>query len=208
MTEDRLSRIGPLCAVLFFVLTMGGFALGAAGGGPTVTLGDSAAKIVKAYADPVGNAVWVSSYMTLLSLGAFALFAAWLFRERPVGRLVSGTYVAMTLGAVAANFVLDYRAGHGMGAQTTLAFFYLQEALFILTWAASAAFLALVPVSGWLRYTARVLAALCMLAVALPKAGWAQFPPTLFYVWMLAAGIKLALRGRTATTPVPQGGLA
>jgi hypothetical protein len=208
MTEDRLSRIAPLCGVLFFVLTMGGFAVGAASGGATATLGDSAAKIVKAYADPMGNGVWVGSYLTVLSLAPFAVFAAWLFRRHVAGQLVAGAYIAMTLAAVAANFVLDYRAGHGMSSQTTLAFFYLQEALFILTWAGSAAFLALAPVSGWLRYTARTLAALCLLAMAVPKAGWAQFPPTLFYVWVLAAGITLALRTGPATTPVPQGGLA
>jgi hypothetical protein len=209
MTEDRLRSIAPWCGALFFVLAMGGFAVGAAAGGATATLADSTSKIVKAYADPMGNGVWVGSYLTLLALAAFAVFAAWLFRGHVAGQLAAGAYIAMTLAAVAANFVLDYRAGHGMSAQTTLSFFYLQEALFILTWAGSAAVLALAPVSGWLRYTARTLAALCLLAVAMPKAGWAQFPPTLFYIWVLAAGITLALRTRAATTnTVPQGGLA
>jgi hypothetical protein len=213
MTEDRLSRIGPLCAVLFFVLTMGGFAIGAAGGGASVTLGDSTAKVLKAYADPMGSGVWVGAYLTVISLAAFAVFVAWLFRSRrgplsTAGMLAAATYVAMVLAASAVNFVLDYRAGHGMGSQTTLALFYLQEALFVLTWAASAAFLALAPVSGWLRYSARVLAGLCLVAVAVPTAGWAQFPPTLFYVWMLVAGIALARRRGIATSPVPQGGLA
>ena len=72
--------------------------------------------------------------------------------------------------------------------------------MFILTWAASAAFLALAPVTGWLRYSARVVAGLCLAAMAVPKAGWAQFPPTLLYVWMLVTGIALALRGRVAET--------
>ena len=73
---------------------------------------------------------------------------------------------------------------------------------------ASAAILALAPVTGWLRYSALVLAGLCLVAIAVPKAGWAQFPPTLFYVWMLVAGIALARRRGIATSPVPQGGLA
>jgi len=210
MTEDRLSRIGPLCAVLFFVLTMAGFAIGAAGGSSTATLGDSTAKILKAYADPVGNGAWVGMYLSVLALAPFAVFTAWLFRGRRgvAGMLAAAAYVAMVLAASAANFVLQYRAGHGMGTQTTLGFFYLQEALFMLTWGASAAILALAPVTGWLRYSALVLAGLCLVAIAVPKAGWAQFPPTLFYVWMLVAGIALARRRGIATSPVPQGGLA
>ena len=210
MTEDRLSRIGPLCAVLFFVLTMAGFAIGAAGGSSTATLGDSTAKILKAYADPVGNGAWVGMYLSVLALAPFAVFTSWLFRGRRgvAGMLAAAAYVAMVLAASAANFVLQYRAGHGMGTQTTLGFFYLQEALFMLTWGASAAILALAPVTGWLRYSALVLAGLCLVAIAVPKAGWAQFPPTLFYVWMLVAGIALARRRGIATSPVPQGGLA
>jgi hypothetical protein len=210
MTEDRLSRIGPLCAVLFFVLTMGGFAIGAAGGSATATLGDSTAKILKAYADPVGNGAWVGMYMGVLALAPFAVFAAWLFRSRRggAGMLAAGAYIAMVLAASAANFALQYRAGHGMDAQTTLAFFYLQEALFMLTWGASAAVLALAPVTGWLRYSALVLAGLCLIAMAVPKAGWAQLPPTLSYVWFLAAGIALARRPAIAAGSVPQGGLA
>ena len=213
MTEDRLARIGPLCAVLFFVLTIGGFAIGAAGGGATATLGDSTAKILKAYADPMGNGVWVGAYASTLALAPFAVFAAWLFRSRrgplsTAGLVAAAAYIAMVLAATAANFVLDYRAGHGMGSQSTLAFFYLQEALFILTWGASAAILALAPVSGWLRYSARVLAALCLLAMAVPKAGWAQFPPSLFYVWTLAAGIALMRRRAALPTTAVQGGLA
>ena len=210
MTEDRLSRIGPLCAVLFFMLTMAGFAIGAAGGSSTATLGDSTAKILKAYADPVGNGAWVGMYLSVLALAPFAVFTSWLFRGRRggAGMLAAAAYIAMVLAASAANFVLQYRAGHGMGTQTTLGFFYLQEALFMLTWGASAAILALAPVTGWLRYSALVLAGLCLVAIAVPKAGWAQFPPTLFYVWMLVAGIALARRRGIATSPVPQGGLA
>jgi hypothetical protein len=210
MTEDRLARIGPLCAVLFFVLTMASFAIGAAGGSSTATLGDSTAKILKAYSDPVGNGAWVGMYLSVLSLAPFAVFTSWLFRSRRggPGMLAAGAYIVMVLAATGANFVLQYRAGHGMDTQTTLAFFYLQEAFFILTWGASAAVLALAPVTGWLRYTALVLAGLCLIAMAVPKAGWAQFPPTLSYVWFLAAGIALARRPAIATRSIPQGGLA
>jgi hypothetical protein len=155
----------------------------------------------------------VGAYASTLALAPFAVFAAWLFRSRrgplsTAGLVAAAAYIAMVLAATAANFVLDYRAGHGMGSQSTLAFFYLQEALFILTWGASAAILALAPVSGWLRYSARVLAGLCLLAMALPKAGWAQFPPSLFYVWTLAAGIALMRRRAALPSTAVEGGLA
>jgi len=41
-----------------------------------------------------------------------------------------------------------------------------------------------------------------------PKAGWAQFPPSLFYVWTLAAGIALMRRRAALPTTAVQGGLA
>src|SRR3954452_5728910 len=71
MTEDRLSRLGPLCAVLFFVLTMGGFAIGAAGGGASVTRADSAARVRKPCAATRASGVGVGAYLTVISLAAF-----------------------------------------------------------------------------------------------------------------------------------------
>jgi hypothetical protein len=199
MNEDRLSRIGPLCGVLFTLLSFGGFAIGSAGGAPTLTLSDSSAKIVKGYADPVGSAAWVGSYTTILALAAFALFAAWLHRSRrgefsAAGLAAVAAYVGVILVNVAVTCVLNYRAGHGMDAQQTLTLFYLQEFLYIATWGLSAAFLATAPVSGWLRRAALVLAALILVVMAVPKAGVAQFPPTLFYIWVLVAGIVFARR--------------
>ena len=47
-----------------------------------MTLADSSSKIVKAFADPVGNGVWVGAYLELASLAAFVVFAAWLFRSQ------------------------------------------------------------------------------------------------------------------------------
>jgi hypothetical protein len=182
--------------VLFTVLTFVGFGVG---GGPGVTLGDTSSKILKAYDHPMGNGVWVGSYLTFLGLAAFAVFAAWLFNSRRnlqsrTGLLVAAAYVGLILVNLAASAVLNYRAGHGMSSDQTLALFYLQDFLFIASWGASAGFLALVPVDGWLRRTALGLAALILVAMAVPKAGIAQFPPTLFYIWTLVAGVALARR--------------
>jgi hypothetical protein len=197
MNQDRLSRLGPLCGVLFTVLSFGGFAV-SAGSTPTLTLSDSSAKIVKGYADPVGTGAWVGSYMTFLSLAAFAVFATWLYRSRKgelrgAGLAAVAAYVGVILVNVAATCVLNYRAGHGMDAQQTLTLFYLQEFLYIASWGLSAAVLATAPVGGWLRRTALVLAALILVAMAVPKAGMAQFPPSLFYIWVLVAGAGAAL---------------
>lgn len=194
MNEDRLSRIGPLCGVLFTLLSFGGFAISS---GPTLTLSDSAAKIVRGYADPVGTGAWVGSYMTFLSMAAFVVFATWLYRSRNgefrgAGMAAVAAYVGVILVNVATTCVLDYRAGHGMDAQQTLTLFYLQEFLYIASWGLAAAVLATAPVSGWLRRTALVLAALILVVMAVPKAGVAQFPPSLFYIWVLVAGIASA----------------
>ena len=45
------------------VLELAGVAVGSAAGRAAVTLGDSDAKIVKAFADPVGSGVWVGAYL-------------------------------------------------------------------------------------------------------------------------------------------------
>ncbi len=197
MNEDRLSRIGPLCGVLFTLLSFGGFAVGS---GPTLTLSDSSAKIVKGYADPIGNGAWIGNYMTFLSLAAFVVFATWLYRShkgefRTAGMAAVAAYVGVILVNVAATCVLDYRAGHGMDAQQTLTLFYLQEFLYIASWGLSAAVLVALPVGGWLKRSALMLAPLILVVMAVPKAGVAQFPPTLFYIWVLVAGIA---SGRSA----------
>src|SRR5204862_5806332 len=114
-----------------------------AAGRAAVTLGDSDAKIVKALADPVGSGVWVGAYLELLSLPAFAVFAVWLFRSRPglvgrVGLLGAASYLAVTTLSLVLGDVLEYRAGHGLGAPTTLALFDLQAGLFAVSWASPA----------------------------------------------------------------------
>ena len=53
--------------------------------------------------------------------------------------------------------------------------------------------------AGWLRRTALVLAPLILVVMAVPKAGVAQFPPTLFYIWVLVAGMVLARRPRAVS---------
>ena len=120
--DDRLSRLGPLSGALFVALELGGVAVGAADGRAMAALGDPTAKIVKAFADPAGAGVWIGAYMELVSLAAFAVFAAWLFRARrgplaTAGLLSAGVYVAVTVTALVVGDVLEYRSGQGLGTQ-------------------------------------------------------------------------------------------
>ena len=203
MTEDRLSRIGPLCGALFVVLELGGFAIGSAAGRANVTLSDSSSKIVKAFADPVGNGVWVGAYLELASLAAFVVFAAWLFRSQrgplaTAGMISAAVYAAVTLVSLVIGDVLEYRAGHGLGGQTLLALFDLQSGLFIASWGIAAGFLVLAPVTGWLRYSALAIAALALVGMAMPKAAPGQFAALLFLIWTLVASIALTRRSRAS----------
>lgn len=203
-TEDRLSRLGPLCGAAFVVLQLGGVIVGAAGGRSMAALGDPVSKIVGAYDDPAAAGVWVGAYLEVLSLAAFALFAAWLLRSRRgplavAGLLAAGVYVAVSLVALVVGDVLEYRAGHGMASSEILSLFTLQSGLFFATWGIAAAFLALAPVEGWLRRTAIAIAALQLVAMAFPTGGPSQMPNMLFLFWVAAAGVVLARRPREAT---------
>ena len=210
MNEERFSRIGWLSGVLFVVLELGGFIVGSAAGRATVTLGDSPAKIVNAFADPVGSGVWVGAYMELVSLAALALFAAWLWRSQrgplaTAALLGVSAYIAVTATSLIIGDVLEYRAGHGMGAQEILSLFDVQSGLFVTSWGIAAGILILAPVSGWLRVSALVIAALGFIGMAMPKGNPGQFSSMLFLLWVLAASITLGRRSaptraaRTAT---------
>ena len=159
MTEDRLARFGPLSGALFVLLELAGFAIGSAGGRATVTLADPTSKIVKAFADPVGTGVWVGAYLELASLAAFVVFAAWLFRSQrgplaTAGMITAAVYAAITIVSLVIGDVLEYRAGHGIDQQAVLSLFDLQSGMYVVSWGISAGFLALAPVTGWLRRSA------------------------------------------------------
>jgi hypothetical protein len=205
MKEDRLTRLGPICAALFVIIEMAGVIVGSAGNRAMVTLGDPTSKILKAYDHTSGTGIWVGAYLELASLLAFGVFAAWLFRGRNdtrgyAGLLTAAAYSGVILVSMAVNAVLEYRAGHGMGAQETLALFDLQAALFTLSWGITGVFLLLAPVTGWLRRTAVVVGALSVVATAFPKAGPSQLLVLLSFVWLLAASVVLT-RGKRATAP-------
>ena len=209
MSEDRLSRLGPLAGLLFVVLELAGTAIGSAGGRAMATLGDSNAKIVKAFADPVGTGAWIGAYLEILSVPAFAVFAVWLFRSESgviarVGLLGVASYLVIATMSLVIGDVLSYQSGHGLGAQTILALFDLQAGLYAVSWGVAGGILAIAPVSGWLRRAALAIAALSFIGMAMPKAAPGQVAAMLFFVWVLAAsaGPMLRRRGAAATAPV------
>jgi hypothetical protein len=202
-TKDRLSRIAPLCGVLFVVLELAGVIVGAAGGRSMAALGDPMSKIVKSFHDPVGAGVWIGAYLEVAAMAAFGLFAIWVFRERrgllaTAGLVTATLYVTATFAALVTGDALAYGSAHGLGDQSLLALFYLQSGLFFGTWGVAALFLLLVPAEGWLRRSAVVIAGLLLLAMAFPTAGPSQFPNMLFLFWVLAASIKMSRRAVAA----------
>jgi len=200
-TTDRLSRIAPLCGVVFVVLELAGVIIGSAGGRSMAALGDPQSKIVRSFHDPVGAGVWVGAYLELAALAAFALFAVWMFRERrgPLSSAVVTTYVATTIVALVAGDALAYGSAHGLGDQSLLTLFYLQSGLFFATWGIAAAFLLLVPADGWMRRTAVAIGVLLLVAMAFPTGGPSQFPNMLFLIWVLAASVVAARPLRRST---------
>jgi hypothetical protein len=208
MSEDRLSRLAPLSGVLFVVLELAGFAIGSAGGRSTVSLSDPTSKIVNAFADPVSTGAWVGAYMELVSLAAFAVFAAWLFKARPgalatAGLLGASAYIALTAVSLVIGDVLAYRAGHGIREQEILTLFTIQSGLFFTSWGIAGGILAVAPVTGWLRRSALAIAALSFIAMAFPKADPAQFPQMLFLIWVVAASIAMVRSPERAPAAVP-----
>jgi hypothetical protein len=198
-TKDHLSRIAPLCGVLFVVLEIAGVIVGSAGGRSMAALGDPMPKILKSFHESIGAGVWIGAYLEVAAVAAFGLFAIWIFRERrgllaTAGVVTATLYVTATFAALVTGDALAYGSAHGLGDQSLLALFYLQSGLFFGTWGIAALFLLLVPAEGWLRRSAVVIAGLLLLAMAFPTAGPAQFPNVLFLIWMLAAGVKLSRR--------------
>jgi hypothetical protein len=195
--KDRLSRIAPLAGALFVVLQLAGVAIESSAGRTLVALGDPTSKIVDSFSNSIGSGYWVGAYLELASVAAFAVFAAWLLRERrgplaTAGAIAAALYVATTVAALVVGDVQAYGSSHGLSDQSQLALFYLQSGLFFATWGVAAAFLLLVPAAGWLRRSAVAIAVLLLIAMAFPTGGASQMPNMLFLIWTVAASVALA----------------
>lgn len=212
-TKDRLARIAPLAGALFVVMELVGVAVSSAGGRSMATIADSKSKILDSFSHGIGTGYWVGSYLEFASLAAFALFAVWLFRSQrgplaTIGVVTAAIYVATTIAALIAGDAIAYGSGHGLTGQSELALFYLQSGFFVATWGIAAAFLVLAPASGWLRRSAIAIAALLVVALALPQGGPSQMPNLLFMIWVVVASVSMARRPAASPSRVPAGATA
>jgi hypothetical protein len=193
MSEQRSHRLLWLTGALFVVLELAGTFIGR----EMVTIADPTAKIVKTFSDTAQNQVWFGRYLELISLGPFLVFAAMLFRSRrdvfgAAGMLVSACFAAVSVVGLMVGGVLEYRAGHGLGASGILALFDLESALFFSTWALAAGVLLLAPTVGWWRRSGVAIAALSLVGLAMPTKSPGQLSSMLFLLWVFALSVSRA----------------
>ena len=148
MNERTHDRVFAGCGIAFVVLDLVGAIIAmTAGKTHGLTISSTSADVAHAIAKPAGTAVWIGSYLEVLSVGAFLAFAVWAC-ARLGGGLLGATartaatgYAAVTIASLGVMAAIAYRAGHGMGVQLATALVTLNEALYVCTWFLSAFFL-------------------------------------------------------------------
>jgi len=206
MSDRFWLRLGAAAGIMYAVLALIGFGLGAASGGYEEDL-------AKAVASPVARGVWVGAYIELLGFLCFLVFVArlWATLRRAEGdpawlsaiALGAGQlFVVLTLVAFAAGAAATYRYGHGIDVPIAQALKDLGQAAFILTWAANAVFLGATAIVAlrqhalprWLGWSAVVLAAALLAAIAVPNSSFPMIPGFLALFWVVATSIILMRR--------------
>jgi len=212
MSDRFWLRLGAAAGLAYVVLVLVGFGLGVASG----RFDDDVAKAVTS---PPGPLLWVSAYIELLGFLCFLVFVArlWATLRRAEGdpawlsaiALGAGyLFVALTLVAFAAGGAATYRYGHGIEVQVAQTLQDLGQAAFILTWAANAVSLGATAIVAlrrhalprWLGWSAVVLAAALLAAIAVPNSSFPMIPGFLALFWVVATSIILM---RRADEPQP-----
>ena len=207
MSDRSWLRLGAACGMLYVVLELAGFGIGAAGG----AYQDDIAKMV---AKPPAPVAWVGLYLELLALLCFIVFAARLWatlrRAESDPAWLSATalgagliFVSMTLVAFAAGAAATYRYGQGIDAQTARALHDMARAAFILSQAVSSVFIGTTAVVAlrrqalprWLGWGAAVLAVAVLAGVAVPDSALPMIPGFLFLFWIVAVSVVMMRRG-------------
>ncbi len=214
MSGARQDRVFAACGIASVALQLGGFVVGAASGGATVTLASSPAKVGQAFANPVGTGVWVGAYIGLLSFAAFLAFAVWA-TARLGGGLIGGiartaatTYAALGIAAWCVLDALEFRAGHGMSTQLTTALSNVNEALYVGSWFPGAVFLlaagtlALTAARRALGWSAIAAAVVTLAGAAAPMNDLVQNTIVLWFIWIVWASISLARDERVSAEAV------
>jgi hypothetical protein len=223
MTDRTLGRLGASSGALYAVLvTLGNGVVGAGGKSNSVPdLTSSRADVGRwtATLHSPGVLDWVSVLMEGAGLLCMLLFTAYLYsrlRRAENGRgwlapamLMGGLLaVSIKISSLVPVLALFYRGASGFDPQLATALLDMNSFAFIQTWAAEAIFLGAAAAAGirygalpgWLSWSGAVVALLLLLAVPLAfgPAGTAML---LFLLWMMVAGVGMAIRpefGETA----------
>lgn len=206
----RWDQIGAASGIANVVLTFVGFGLIAASVGAT-DLASSREEIARHFADPAPTLLWVGGFVEWIGILLFVPFTARLagaFRRDAADWLPSTVFgagilfVATGIVSLSAGATAYLQAGGDLepGVATSLA--YIRSFAFTLGWGIGALFLAAVAslvltrgtLPRWLGWLAGVIALMLLGSLAVPKAEFAQTPPMLMALWILAASIVLLQR--------------
>ena len=214
MNERTQDRFFAACGIASVVVELVGLFVGIAGGRAFVTLASSPSKVAHELAKPAGTAVWVGAYLELLSFGAFLAFAVWASAKLgggllgSVARSVGTTYAAVSVVSLCVWDAIEFRAGHGMGAQLATVLSNVGEALLVGTWFLFAFFLlaagalALTSARRALGWSAIGIALLTLVGAGVPTNDLGQWTGWLWFIWVVWASISLARGERVPAAAV------
>jgi hypothetical protein len=213
-TDRRWDRVGAASGIANVVLTFVGFGLIAAAVGAT-DLASSREEIAHHFADPAPSLLWVGGFLEWIGILLFVPFGARLagaFRGHDPADWLPSTvfgaallFVATGIVSLSAGATAYVQAGAlDPAVAATLA--YIRSFAFTLGWGVGALFLAAVAslvltrgvLPRWLGWAAGVLAFMLLVSLTTPKAEFAQTPPMLMGLWILAASVALLRLPRPA----------
>jgi hypothetical protein len=207
-------RLGAAAGILYAVLVVAGFVVGAVStGGPLATLDSSDEVILAQLERPSSVWAWVGIYCMVVGSLLFVAFTArlWATLRRAEGALglVSNTafgsgilYVGITLMSLVFIGAKRLAAGRDIDIELARVVHTLNVGTYMASWGAAALLLATTAavvlatrvLPRWLGWSAAALAVALLLTMAVPTFGLAPMPPFLFTLWVLVAAIVLLRR--------------
>jgi hypothetical protein len=212
-TAPRWDRIGAATGIANVVLTFVGFGLIVAAVGAT-DLASSREEVARHFADPAPTLLWVGGFLEWIGILLFVPFTAYLaatFQRQGGADWLPSTlfgagilFVATGIVSLSAGATAYLQAGD-LDPGVAIALAQVRSFAFTLGWGIAALFLATVAslvltrgvLPRWLGWLAGVLALMLLVGLAAPKAEFAQTPPMLMALWILASSIAL-LRQRAS----------
>jgi hypothetical protein len=211
------ARAAAACGIVYVILDAIGLGLW-----PIPDPGASRSAIASAFTGAASAQMRVGQFLSVLAALLFLPFAVrvWSASRRVEG--VSGPLSAIMLtgslilvisqlAGVATFNALALRAGHGLSGAEAITLFDLGQAFFVVVWTGGAVFTGAVAalslrqgvLPAWLGITAAIVAVGFLAVVPVPTSGIKDVPASLFYLWVLAAGIVLMRTPRSAASTVP-----